>query len=114
MRRNLAPEQWDAAEAGTLVSPDGRTFTRRTTRMKRKRAAELVAASCPVVSYWPGGLPEHTEVVWHDGPDAASAWEKARAAVTSDTPQREKGTSATAGLWETQDGDPLLLLTWHH
>ena len=114
MRFDLAPDQWDAEEAGTLTAPGGRLFTRRTTRAKRRVAAELVAAGCPVVTHWPGGLPEKTRLVWHDGRDAVLAWEEVSPRLISEPPQPRKGESATGGLWESQEGEPLLLLTWHH
>ena len=115
MRQDLSNEQWDAVGGGQLTAPTGTPYSRRTTRLKRKEAASLVESGCPVVTYWPGGLPEKTRVVWHDGDDARVAWEGARAEVTSDSPRPPSGGSVvTAGRWETSDGDILLVLTWHH
>jgi hypothetical protein len=86
-----------------------------TSRMKRKDATSLVESGCPVVTYWPGGLPEMTRVVWHDGEDARAAWESARGEVTSDTPPPpHSGAAVTAGRWESPGGEELLVLTWHH
>ncbi len=87
VRQDLSDDQWHAVEAGELTAPSGTTYTRRTTRMKRKDAASLVESGCPVVTYWPGGLPEMTRVIWHDGEDARAAWESARGEITSDTPR---------------------------
>ncbi len=113
MRPDLSAEQWDAVEHGVLTAPDGRSFTRRTTRAKHKDATALVEDGCPVVVYWPGGLPERTEVLWNDGEDAHLAFAEARSALTSDTPDPRKGSVATVGRWETEDGDALLVVTWH-
>ena len=114
MRKDPSDEQWDAVDGGQLTAPNGTTYSRRTTRMKRKEAASLVESGSPVVTYWPGGLPEKTRVVWHDGQDAVLAWESARGEVTSDAPHLpRRGSVATAGGWESPNGD-LLVLTWHH
>jgi hypothetical protein len=113
--QDLSDEQWDAVDGGQLIAPTGITYTRRTTRMKRKDAASLVEAGFPVVTYWPGGLPEKTRIVWHDGEEAKAAWESARAEVTGDSPRPPRGGSmVTAGRWESPGGDTLLVLTWHH
>jgi hypothetical protein len=115
VRQDLSHDQWNAAEAGELTAPSGTTYSRRTTRMKRKDATSLVESGCPVVTYWPGGLPEMTRVVWHDGEDARAAWESARGQVTSDTPRPPySGAAVTAGRWESPGGEALLVLTWHH
>jgi predicted alpha/beta hydrolase len=60
VRQDLSADQWNGVEAGVLTAPSGISYTRRTTRMKRKDATTLVEAGCPVVTYWPGGLPEMT------------------------------------------------------
>jgi hypothetical protein len=114
MRADLSPEQWHAVEEGRVAAPDGRVFSRRTTREKRKAVATLVEAGAPFVTYWPGGMPEHTRLIWHDEDDARSAWAEVRPKLTSETPDPRKGTSATAGRWETSEGEPLVVVTWHH
>jgi len=115
VREDLSAAQWDAVDVGQLTAPNGTTYSRRTTRMARKTAASLVESGCPVVSYWPGGLPEETRVVWHDGDDARVAWASARADVTSDTPRPPRGGSiVTVGRWESPEGSALLVLTTHH
>ncbi len=114
MRQDLSVDQWNAVERGMLTGADGRSYTRRTTRAKRKDARALVEDDCPVVTYWPGGLPEKTQLVWHEGDDARAAFAEVKPALTSDTPDLRKGPSATAGRWEAEDGKPLLVVTWHH
>lgn len=115
VRHDLPGEQWDAVDQGVLAAPDGRTYRRRTTRVKRRDAAALVASGCPVITHWPGGLPGRSRTVWHDGDDAISAWAGARGVVTSDTPHpRAGGAVVTVGRWESPDGATALVLTWHH
>jgi hypothetical protein len=115
VRQDLSDGQWNAVEAGELTAPSGTSYSRRTTRMKLKEAGLLVHAGCPVVTYWPGGMPEMTRVIWHDGENARAAWESARGEVTSNTPRpRPSGAVATAGRWESPGGEALLVLTWHH
>ncbi|NEM07723.1 hypothetical protein [Geodermatophilus normandii] len=115
MRQDLSGEQWDAVDAGRLSAPTGITYSRRTTRLKRRDAASRVESGCPVVTYWPGGLPERTRLVWHDGEDARAAWDSVRAGINNDDPRPPRGGSVvTAGLWESPHGDALLVLTWHH
>lgn len=115
VRQDLSDEQRDAVDGGQLFAPTGTTYSRLTTRMKRKEAASLGESSCPVVTCWPGGLPEKTRVVWHEGADARAAWQSARGEVTSDSPRPARsGSVVTAGRWESPDGDTFVILTWHH
>ena len=114
MRYNLARDQWRAIEGGEVMGPDGRRYVRSTTRMKRKKAEALAASGCPLLVYWPGGLPEKTRLEWFDGMDARSAWNAHRSSVTSDPSRTTGGTVLTAGLWESAEEGPLLVLTWHH
>ncbi len=115
VRRDLSEEQWDAVDAGRLTAPTGTVYDRRSTRLGRRQAALLVDSGRLVVTHWPGGLPERTEVVWHDGDDARTAWEGARASVTGDARgAASRRPVVTAGRWESADGDALLVLTWHH
>ena len=109
MRRDLSDGEFDALGMGMLVTPDDRTYSRRTTRMKRKEVAALVEAGCPVVTYYPGG-----RLVWHDEDDAWPAWADARALLTTDFPDPRRGESVTAGRWEAPDGAVLVVLLWHH
>jgi hypothetical protein len=114
MRVDLSAEQWHAVEDGAVTAPDGRVFSRRTTREKRKAVAGLVEGGAPLVTYWPGGLREKTRVVWHDEDDAKAAWSEVKGILTSETPDASKGTCVTAGRWETEDGEPLVVVTSHH
>lgn len=82
--------------------------------MKRKQAAALAVSGCPLLVYWPGGLPEKTRLEWFDGTDALSAWTAHGSSVTSDPSQAARGSALTAGLWESEQEEPLLVLTWHH
>lgn len=111
MRQDLSDEQWDAVDKGVVVAPDGTAFHRRTTRMKRREATRLVRSGVAVLIYWPGGLPERTRLVWHEGPDARSVWDEVRSAVTSDSPRVD---SATVGRWESAEYGCLLVVTWLH
>ena len=112
---DLSEEQWDAVEDGVLVGPDGREFGRRTTREKRRAVDDLIQAGAPLVIYWPGGLPERTRVLWHEGGDeAAIAWSEVRGKLVSDNPDTAKGTVATAGRWQTFEDEVLVLIIWHH
>jgi hypothetical protein len=114
VRYDLARDQWHAIDAGAVMGPDGRRYVRRSTRMKRKQAAALAAGGCPLLVYWPGGLPEKTRLEWFDGTDALSAWTEHGSSVTSDPSQATRGSALTAGLWESGQEEPLLGLTWHH
>ena len=115
MRHDLSADQWNAVETGVLTAPNGISYTRRTTRMKRKDATALVDVGCPVVTYWPGGLPERTRVIWYDGAEARAAWETVRSRLSSDITRAHAGRAiATAGRWESPDGNDLLVLSWHH
>jgi len=114
VRVDLSAEQWHAPESGAVTAPDGRLFSRRTTREKRKAVSALVEAGVPLVTYWPGGLPEKTRIIWHDGDDARAEWIEVRPRLTSETPDARQGESVTAGRWETEDGETLVVVTWHH
>jgi hypothetical protein len=109
VRRELSDGEMNALSPGRLAAPDGRTYWRRTTRMKRREAATLVEAGSPVLTYWPGG-----RLVWHDEDDAWPAWADARGALTTDAPDPGRGESVTAGRWEAPDGAILVVLLWHH
>ena len=109
MRQVLSDGEFNALAAGRLAAPDGRTYNRRTTRMKRKAAAAMVESAVPVVVYREGG-----ELEWLDGDDARSVWAEIRGAVTSEAPDPRRGESVTAGLWGSPDGAELLVLLRHH
>jgi hypothetical protein len=109
VRRELSDGEFDALGMGQLVAPDGRTYARRTTRMKRREVEALVESGCPVLTYFPGG-----RLVWHDEDDGWPAWADARPLLTTDTPDPRHGESVTAGRWESSDGSPMVVLLWHH
>ena len=103
MRRELSD-----GGMGRLIGPDGRAYSRRTTRMERREAEALIEAGCPVVTYLPGG-----RLVWHDEDDAWPAWADARAGLTTTPPDLHRGESVTGGRWESLDGAVALVLVWH-
>jgi hypothetical protein len=109
MRRELSNGDFNALDGGELVAPDGRTYARRGTRLKRKDVAALVAAGSPVVTWSPGGA-----LVWHDGADAGPAWDAARTLLTTDAPDTARRESVTAGKWDAVDGSALVVLLHHH
>ena len=109
MRLVLSDGEFDALGSGQLASPDGRTYTRRSTRMKRRDVDAVVAAGSPVVTWFPGGA-----LVWHDADDAPRAWAQERPLLTAEAPDPAKRESVTAGRWETADGHPAVVLVRHH
>lgn len=115
MREPLSDEQKLAVEAGELRSPSGVVYRRGTTRLSRKAVDSLIAAGVPLVEYWPGGLLEHTALVWRTESDAREAWARTRSSVTTGVP-RPKGrrAAATVGAWTGSDSSQIALLTWHH
>ncbi len=109
MRTSLAPAQWDSVAEGVLRGPAGATFTRRSSRIKRREADALIAAGTPLVLYDYGG----GRLDWCDGDDARGAWDEVRGALVSDTP-RPRGTMLwTGGVWATPANDVVLILTGH-
>lgn len=111
---DLAREQWHAIGAGAVMGPDDRRYVKRGTRMKRKQAEAVAADGAPLLVYWPGGLPEKTRLEWFDGADALAAWNAHRSSVTGDPSQTTRGSALTAGLWESTEKEPLLVLSCHH
>jgi hypothetical protein len=107
VRRELSARDWQALGPGRLVGPDGRTYTRRTTRMERREAEALAESGSPVVTYLPGG-----RLVWHDEDDAWPAWADARTSLTTGLPDEQRE-SVTGGRWESVDGAVALVLVWH-
>ena len=109
MRTSLAESQWHAVADGTIESPDGVTFTRHSSRAKRRVADELVAMGVPLVvfDYGAGRLD------WYDPDDAGAVWADTRGSMTSDTPRPQGAVVWTAGIWLSKDGDRLLVLTGH-
>lgn len=109
VRVELGEESFYAAEQGILLAPDGRYFTRRTTRTKRKDADQLVADGVPLVLYyWAGG-----QLDWFDGADARDQWRAVRSHVIAGPPKPKGPIEWTARRWEAEDGRVVLVLTGH-
>jgi hypothetical protein len=109
VKADLADAQWTAASEGHLTGPDGTRFVRRSTKTKRRTCDDLVARGVPVVLfYFAGG-----QLDWHDGPDALAVWQTVRTAVTSQEPKPKGPVEWNAGIWESDEGPSLLLLTGH-
>ena len=110
MRADLADIQTPENEhSGTITGADGRTYARRSNRMARKAADELVAAGTPVVL----DLYGHGRFEWYDGDDARAAWADERSYVTASEPtakQLPKHVMWSVGLWKASDGERLLYL----
>jgi hypothetical protein len=114
VRQELDPTTTDV-EAGQFTAPTGTEYVRRSTRLKRKAVDELLARGVPLLTYWPGGLPEKTRLSWHDGLDAPAAWSDARPNFISEEPKPPRRSAvATAGKWEAEGGEVAVVLTWHH
>ena len=113
MQQDISESAYDSIEQGFLVSPDGTSFLRRGTRAKRKDVDALVESGSPVVVHWAGGLPERTQVIWHDQ-DALRVWSELRTSHLSTDPNPSKGEAVTAGRWVDSDDHVVVLLTWHH
>ena len=109
MRRDLSADQWDKPERGGLLGPDGRRFSRRTTRAKPRDVDALIADGAPLVLYYWAG----NQLEWFDGADATDEWARVRAAVIAQEPRPRGDLEWTAGRWEDDDGQPLVLLTGH-
>ena len=109
MRADLHDKQWDQVHEGWLLGPDERRYARRTTRTRRKDAELLVAEGAPLVLfYWAG-----QRLDWFDGAEAREQWQDVRSQVVGTEPRPMGDTKWTAGLWEDEDGRPLLFLTGH-
>ncbi|NIZ90307.1 hypothetical protein [Kineococcus rubinsiae] len=107
MQASLTDEQWNAVESGQVISPAGRRFTRRSSRIKRRDADPLIAGGAPLVLYWFGGR----QLDYFDGTEAVEQWKVVRQALTSQTPQLRGDVVWTGGLWVGDDDEDLLLLT---
>ncbi|ONI71708.1 hypothetical protein BWI15_16275 [Kribbella sp. ALI-6-A] len=108
MRVDLSGTQWDAMEQGRLTSPDGVLFQRRGTKAKRRICDEAISRGAPLVLfYWAGG-----QLDWLDGPDAQAVWQSVRAAVTVE-PRARGELEWTAGLWQSEADQTVVVLTGH-
>ena len=108
MRADLAETQWETLAQGEPVGPDGVKYVRRSTRAKRRVCDDLLhAGSALVLYYWAGG-----QLEWTDGEDALNTWATTRSAVVPEA--RSRGDLEwTAGVWQAEDGQTLVLLTGH-
>ena len=108
VRTDLSEAQWDSVAHGEIVGPDGVKYVRRSTKAKRRACDDLLSSGSPLVLYyWAGG-----QLDWHDGEDAESAWAATRASVTIE-PRLRGDLEWTAGVWQSEDGRALVLLTGH-
>lgn len=111
MQVNLA-DLGNGWHPGSLSGPDGRVYVRRSTRMARKSADQLVDDGMPVVCFHYGA----GRFEWHDGNDAREVWRTVRAHVITAAPNSKtlsKHHVWHAGLWVSEDGGQLLYLTGH-
>jgi hypothetical protein len=98
------------ADQGKVTGPDGRAYSRRSTRTKRSVCDEIVAAGSPVVLE----MYSRGQFEWFDGDDATTTWAEVRPYVVSTAPatkQLAKHNMWTAGIWESDDGSTVLYLT---
>jgi hypothetical protein len=108
MRTDLPDSAWESVQQGHVTGPDSVIYRRGRTRAKRRDCDRYVESGAPIVLYYAGGL----QMEWHDGPDAREAWRQVRPAVTVD-PQLRGDVEWTAGVWSSDDGRRLVLLTGH-
>lgn len=108
MRAGLPDDQWDAVEHGEVTGPDGTRYVRSSTRAKRRDCDRYLDSGAPLVLYYWGGR----QLDWYDGDDALAAWQQARSAVTQ-TPRYRGDDEWTAGVWTSDGGQRLVLLTGH-
>jgi hypothetical protein len=105
---DLSEAQWFSVTDGEVMGPDGTRYVRRSTKAKRRACDELLTAGSPLVLYYYGG----GQLEWTDGDDATSAWAATRSAVTTE-PRLRGDLEWTAGVWQSDDGRALVLLTGH-
>lgn len=104
---DLSDAQWGEVTQGRITSPQGVTFTRRSTRIKRRHADELIAGGTPLVLYYYGG----GQLTWFDGPEAQEQWGAVRPKLTATDPRPKRGLQWTGGVWLADDRRQLLVLT---
>jgi hypothetical protein len=108
MRIDLPDSEWDAVGRGEISSPDGVKFMRSRTRARRRDCDRYVSSGVPLVRYYWGGL----QLEWNAGEDAVRAWQDVRSDVTVD-PRPRGDLEWTAGVWTSDDGRRIVLLTGH-
>jgi hypothetical protein len=111
MRTDLSASQWEFTASGHVAGPDGVRYSRRTTKLKRRRADELIASGAPLLVYYYAG----SRLDWLDGDDATAQWSAIRPRVTSGQPRRAPGAPPdwTAGHWEADTGQVVLVVVGH-
>jgi hypothetical protein len=109
MQADLSQSQWDFASHGTLVAPDGTAYTRRGSRMKRRKVDEAIEQGAPVVVHWYGG----GQLDWFDDDEARQQWQKCRPAFTAEEPKLGGDVVWTGGLWLSDNESPLVVLEGH-
>lgn len=100
----------DVRAQGSVVGADGRIYSRRGTRTKRRIADALVDRGTPLVldQYGSG------QFEWFDGQDALQVWAEVRPHLQTNEPIRKQlGRQViwTAGVWNSDDDHQLLYLT---
>ena len=106
---SLADEQWNAVADGRLTSPAGVRFVRRSTRIRRRDADDMIAAGTPLVLYSFGS----GRLDYCDGPEAVQQWNAVGGALVGQEPRPHGDLVWTGGRWLSDDDDELLLLTGH-
>jgi len=97
-------------EQGKITGADGRAYSRRSTKTKRRAADDLVAQGTPLVLDLYGS----GQFEWFESDEAICKWSEVRADVTSAAPsgkQLGKHVVWNAGIWESDDGSVMLHLT---
>lgn len=100
----------DHRDRGMITGADGRGYSRRGTKAKRRVADALVASGAPLVlEMYSSGQFE-----WFAGDPAVTQWAQVRPHVISNEPtskQLGKHEVWNAGVWENETGAQLLYLT---
>lgn len=105
---DLSQSQWESVTHGEIVGPDGATYVRRSTKAKRRDCDDLLRAGAPLVLYyWAAG-----QLDWYDDDDARTVWTATRSSVTTE-PRLRGELEWTAGIWQSDHGRELILLTGH-
>lgn len=95
---------------GSFTGPDGRAYSRRSTRLSRAEVDVLVNEGAPVVCFLFGW----GRFEWCDGEDALEAWRGERAYVVTSEPTAKalaKHHVWHAGVWQSQDDQMVVYLT---
>ena len=95
-----------------VSGPDGRGYSRKSTRTSRRTGDAMVSAGVPLIL----DLYRHGRFEWFDGEDARNEWASVRPYVISTEPtskQLAKHEMWNAGIWTTADDRQVLYLTGH-